>query len=169
MRVIVFCFLVLNASSVKAEDIATSTLPLQQGRWNLGVSTSLGYNEHRGGAIRLEADLQYFVVDRFSLGVTAATDFFRGIDNNSFGVVGTYYFYTLANSAFYLSQSVTWDTDRRDSYDKSFINTRTTLGYNFFFDETIAAGPRVQYEWNPNQTAYEKGGLFVGYGLSVFF
>lgn len=169
MKVIIFCLLVLLSAQSKADEIAASSLPLEQGRWNLGVGTLLGYNEQRGGAVRLETDLQYFVLDRFSLGVTTATDLFRGLDNNSFGVVGTYYFYTLADSAFFVSQSVTWDTDRRYSYGKSFINARTTLGYDYFFNESIAAGPRVQYEWNPEEKTYENGGLFVGYGLSVFF
>ncbi len=170
MKVFIFCFLIFISVNVKAEDVAEFELSLQQGKWNLGLNGLLGYNEQRGGAIRIEGDLQYFVADRFSLGVVARTDLFRGLENNSFGVVGTYYFFQLSKSAFYISQSLTWDQDKRYSTRRrEFLNTQTTLGYNMFLNEGIALGPRLQYDWNPEDKAYEKGTAFVGFGATMMF
>ncbi len=168
MKVFVFCLLILNTTVVKAEDIIDASL--EQGRWNLGVNSLLSYNSESGAGIRWEGELQYFVADRLSFGLIGFHENTTRMKQKSLGVVGTYYFYKLSQSAFYLSQSISWARIDHDYWGDSekYLNTRTTLGYNYFLRPNVAVGPRIEYEWDSGE-GRERNTLSVGVGVSVFF
>jgi hypothetical protein len=170
MRVMVFCFLVLISVKSKADEVVDFELPLTQGTWNLGVNSLLSYNSHPGLGVRWEGEFQYFVADDLAFGLIGFHEDTTRMKHQSLGVVGTYYFYKLSKSAFYLSQSISWARIDYDAWTgaEKYLNTRTTLGYNYFLNPNVAFGPRVEYEWDSGE-GRANNTLSLGVGLSVFF
>lgn len=144
---------------------------IRKGNWGLGLSGNMAYETREGLNYHLSSEIQYFFVDKLAVGVVTRYDKNRWYEQTSVGLLATYYFYEMQNSAFFISQAVTWNQVQSHylTVDKTFWSARTTVGYDYFLNKNVAIGPRLHYDINPMKTWGESNSLGLGIGLSVFF
>jgi hypothetical protein len=94
----------------------------------------------------IEIPLQYFVVDRFALGVVVdySHDALGGASTDELlaGPAFTYYFWTQDKIGAYLSESIVVGKDT--GYSAYYLNT-AGLGFNYFITPSVALGPAFAY------------------------
>ncbi len=169
--IIVYIICFMQTSAYAEEETIYNEKAIREGNWGFGLSGNIAYDAQRGLNYHLSSEIQYFFMDGLAAGVVTNFQKDRFFERTSLGLIGTYYFYEMQNSAFYISQSVTWNEIRSDyiAENKSFWSGTTTLGYNYFLNKNIAIGPRIQYDINPAKTWGQANSVNVGIGLSVFF
>ena len=173
MKIYIFLLSVFLASPAFAAEEDFVEKAIREGNWSLGLSGRLAYDSQTGLNGFLSTEMQKFFSDRLSFGFIGQGYKDRSIDLYSVGFIGTYYFYEMEKSAFYISQSITYGEARISildfSSDEDFLSATTTLGYNYFLNPYVAVGPRLQYEINPVRSFGDANSLNLGIGLSVFY
>lgn len=173
MKIFTFILTILIALPSLADEKDFFDKAIREGNWSLGLSGRLAYDSPSGLTGFLSVEMQKFFSDRLSFGFVGQGYKDRSIGLYSLGVIGTYYFYEMEKSAFYISQSLTYGEAHisilSQSAKEDFLSATTTLGYNYFLNPYVAFGPRVQYEINPMRNLGGANSINVGVGLSVFY
>jgi hypothetical protein len=124
---------------------------IREGNWNINGSGSLEYDSYSGLTGFASTSVQYFVWEKFSLGVMASYQHERNGDWFSLGPKGTYYFYETEKKAFFISQAInfTWfQSDSVNSYATNnfqLISAQSSLGFEHFFNPNVSFGPELRY------------------------
>ncbi|MBY0384865.1 hypothetical protein K2X05_06870 [bacterium] len=173
MRFFIFILSSSLVLSALAEEETFVNKAIREGNWSLGLSGRMAYDSQTGLNGFLSTEAQKFFSDRLSFGFIWQGYKDRYIEMYSVGVIGTYYFYEMEKSAFYISQSLAYGEAHvsilDQSSDRDFLSATTTLGYNYFLNPYVAVGPRLQYEINPVRNFGGVNSLNLGIGLSVFY
>lgn len=173
MKIFIFILSSCLTLGAVAEEQEFVDKAIRQGNWSLGLNGRLAYDSQTGLNGFLSTEVQKFFSDRLSFGFIGQGYKDRNIGMYSLGVIGTYYFYEMEKSAFYISQSLTYGEANisilSQSAKEDFLSATTTLGYNYFLNPYVAVGPRLQYEINPARNLGGANSLNLGIGLSIFY
>jgi hypothetical protein len=150
---------------------------IHQGDFYTGGSFSLSYNKSSDFSqttVSLIPSLQYFVVDRLSVGgdfyVThTSTD--SGSTTLGFGPAATYHFFADDKWSAYVGAGALYNKLSFNSSafsDVNYFSVSGKLGLNYFFTPSVALGPELYYTHTFNTdtyVGYNQYNLLIGFGI----
>jgi hypothetical protein len=141
--------LVLILSAAMTSAGATESL-LNQGRSEIGFSElGIGYSSARGLLFSAQANYQYFLVNRFSLGGGAFYQNTGGREGRfeymGIGPSANYYFLTAQSWLAGIGQDLMFSKYNGDRENVSFVTTTSSLGLNYLIAPNSAFGASFNY------------------------
>jgi hypothetical protein len=143
MKKLLLVLSVLLAANANAANI-------NKGDWEVGGSfdlshTSESYSFNNRTSLTILGDFQYFIKDRFSLGL-GATYYTAGRNSSSgsVGPVATYYFASKSKWVPFVQVApINWT-----KFDglRATYSSAVQVGAKYFFTDSVAFGPALQYE-----------------------
>lgn len=124
---------------------------LQQSRLEINEELGVGYTSTSGMTMELYPSIQYFLLEKLSLGGTF--EIIRSGEDKVLGIgpSATYYFYDRGRWAIYAGQRVVYRFSTPDQWlaDQKSVAT-TYLGLNYFTDSKMAIGGLLatNYDFN---------------------
>jgi hypothetical protein len=163
--VLLLCFLV-GQVSFAAEKFAK----IRQG----DVQVTAGFGSTRsinGGStnISISGSVQHFLVDTFSLGLSASYSSSLNYDDYSVGPIFSWHFWEDGQWTTHIEEKMTYYSYRyysSYSYSDSYWVSRTSLGLNYFIVPNVSFGPALYYSYDfgmPRGSYYGLTGSFSIY------
>jgi hypothetical protein len=123
---------------------------LNQGRSEVGFSElGIGYSSARGLLFSAQANYQYFLLDRFSLGGGAFYQNTGGREGRfeymGIGPSANYYFITSQSWFAGFGQDLMFSKYNGDRDNMSFVTTTSSLGFNYLVAPNSAFGISLNY------------------------
>lgn len=171
------CTVATGRADVSSEDFIEKKI--KQGNWSVAGSAELGYASLSGTWLKTSIDGQYFVADRFSVGIVNRLQGSRYWDSAGLGLKTMYHFLETARSTYYLSGEITHHVfDNKNLFGPAPGSDEVTMGtlgigWNYFITPNVAFGPRLEYTRALGRNNEVFGGqkyqLNIMTGLTVFF
>lgn len=156
MKIIYIAFLFIMAGFAQAASETSQMVSspmasngianINKGNIEIGGSFSISKNNNESSTnYYLAPSVEYFFVDNISIGGTLSLSGLSGgksTDYSSYGIgpSASYYFFEQGTTAFYLSQSVTFNKWTNDGETSSLNVGNTSLGIKLFMVPQVAFG-----------------------------
>ncbi len=140
----------------------------------VGGSFALGYGSATGFGVTLNPAVEYFVMDKLSVGGTV--NLYTSADYQTYGAGPsfTYYFMQKAQWAAFAGGSGLYNNNYASSYNAySNLSVTAKVGLNYFVDASVAFGPSLSYtEYSMRNSGgydpYQSSNISLLFHLSVF-
>ena len=138
----------------------------EQGKWIVNPSVtglSLSHSKAEDTQFGINGEVGAFLMDNVALMVSVTGQWNDLYDAYGAGVGGRYYF---QKSGIYVGAGLNVARLKLDGYgsDTNF-GASAQAGYAFFITKTVTIEPAVYYNWNFDESDFNKYGLKVGFGI----
>ncbi len=143
-------------------EAGTVELPIVQGHAQVAGTLHYVRQDEHTSDFSVTPGLEYFIIDRISVGASASLDWNKVKDQTNFSHTLapslTWYFLDLNPFEVFVHQTVDFGVASKDSHPTGFT---TSVGSSIFFNKYVAFAPEVTWHYGAQRQGYwEVNGMF---------
>lgn len=159
-----------TTTTLRRSELEPESDHVRRGNWEIGTNFGLGHSSLEGAMIDIQPRIQYFVFERFSLGVVGEYHHSDLLETRGVGPTMALYILQGRRWASYLSQTVVWSESSELEAGEKIVSGLTALGLNYFVSSSSALGMSLNHSYVLDDSrAAEGASTFVRGHLSFYF
>jgi hypothetical protein len=144
-------FLCMSVFLTSSVSVADEFANIDRGNYRTGGSINGGYSTYAVGSLTFSPLFEYFLLNRFALGVSAYYTTSPALSSITVGPIFTYYFWQNEKWTAYCEQRFAYAFSTTTN---SIWSSHTGVGINYFFIRQVSLGPQIILFKNLNDIGF---------------